>query len=410
MPKYAYTARDQAGAVQNGWVDAKMTEEVVSILQRRGLLVTSVKEAGAAAKQAPVKPMASRRLHGRVTTEDQVLLCQQLSALVDAGIPLLRSLRVINAQVESRTMLMALEEVTRDVEGGRTFRDALAKHPRVFSNMWLNLVETGEASGHLGQSLRQLAQHFQSANHLQNEVKTALTYPAFLIVMAIGVMIVFIYVVIPKFTGMFEAMNMTLPPLTQALVNISYFARKYWVVLLLGGAGGIWVIRRYFATEAGHWLLDRVVLKLPGLKNLFINVQIAEFFRGMTTLIESGVPLLSGLEIMCNSATNRVYGQGIALIKEYVKEGKTMAQPMEECGLFSPMAIQMVQVGEEIGELGKMMARVAQYYEERVEVFIARMSKLFEPVAIVVMGGLVLIIVLSVFLPIFKMSSGGGSL
>lgn len=410
MPKYAYTARDQKGAVQTGWVDAKNPDDVVGILQGRGLLVTAVAEPGHVAdtRSRGIKSMRGRRMHGAVNTEDQVLLCQQLAALIDAGIPLVRSLKVVTAQVESRELLLALEETTRDVEGGKTLQSALAKHPRIFTNMWLNLIETGEASGHLGQSLRQLAHHFESAHKLQNEMKTALTYPTFLIAAATVVLLVFVYVIIPKFTGMFKAMNMTLPPLTLMVIAVSDAARRYWVLMLLGAAGAIYGIRAYLATDAGKWAMDRLVLRLPGFSALFGNVQVAEFFRGMATLLESGVPLLSSLEIMCNSATNRVYGHGIAMVKEFVKEGKTMAQPMEECGLFPPMAVQMVQVGEEIGELAKMMDRVAKFYEERVEIFIARMTRLFEPIAIVVMAGIVMVIVLSIFMPIFKMSSGQG--
>lgn len=408
MPKYSYTARDQHGTVQTGMVDAKNPDEVVGILQGRGLLVTGVGELGEAiaAKAGPVRVARSRRLHGRVTTEDQVLLCQQLSALVDAGIPLVRSLRVVIAQVESRQLLLALEEATREVEAGRTFRDALAKHPKIFTNMWLNLVETGEASGHLGESLRQLAHHYEAANKLQNEVKTALTYPGFLIGAACLVMAVFVYVIIPKFTKMFEAMNMELPALTKAIIAISNGARQYWVLIVLGLGGGAFALRQFLGSAAGRAFMDRLLLTLPGFKVLFTNVQVAEFFRGMTTLLGSGVPLLSSLEIMGNCATSGIYGQGINMIKEYVKEGKTMAQPMEETGLFPPMAVQMVQVGEEIGELAKMMDRVARFYEERVEIFIARMSRLFEPIAIVVMAGIVLVIVLSIFMPIFKMSGG----
>lgn len=412
MPSFLYTARDQRGVAQSGHLDAVSEDEVVAILQNRGLLVTSISKKEAAAVSAAkltFRRSRTRTMHGRVTVGDQVMLCQQLATLIDAGIPLLKSLEVVSAQVESRVLLLSLEEVRRDVAAGRTFRDALARHPAVFSTMWLNLVETGEASGHLGQSLNQLARHFESIQHLRNEVTTALMYPACLIVAAILVLALFVYWLIPKFTAIFTTFDVELPLITRVMIQVSHIAKQYFVVVILGVVGIAYATRQYFRTEGGKWLRDRMVLQLPMFKPLFTYVQLAEFSRGLSTLLDSGVPLLSSLEILANSATNKVYGQAIATVKEYVKEGKTMAQPLEETGVFPPMTVQMVQVGEEVGELGKMVARVAKYYEERVEIFIARMTRLFEPIAIVVMGLLVLMIVVSIFLPIFKLAGGAGA-
>ena len=407
MPSFNYTARDQKGAVQVGLLDAVTEDEVIAILQHRGLLVTSI-----ARKDQRAMPLVAsgrarpRRMHTGVKVEDHVLLCQQLATLIEAGVPLLKSLDVASMQVESRMLLLALDEIRRNVAAGKTLRDALAQHPRVFSPLWLNLVETGETSGHLAQSLNQLAHHFESEHRLQSEVKTALTYPAFLMVAAIAVLIVFMYVIIPKFRDMFATMNIELPPITKLVLFASDFARQYWVALLLGIGGGGYGLTQYLRTEMGQWLRDRLVLKLPVFSGLFVNVQIAEFTSGLSTLLESGVPLLSSLEILERSATNRVYGQAIRTVREWVKEGKPMAQPMAETGLFPPMAVQMVMVGEEVGELAKMIKRVARYYDERVLIFIARLTKLFEPIAIVVMAGLVGIIVSAIFMPIFKMASG----
>jgi len=384
---------------------------VVAVLQRRGLLVTAISqksaEENARSTKVSFQQIAVRRMHGRVTVTDQVMLCQQLSTLVEAGVPLLKGLQVVSAQVESRTLLIALEEIRRDVEAGRTFRDGLVKHPAIFSKLWVNLVETGEASGHLATSLQQLARHLESAQHLENEVKTALTYPAFLIVTAIGVLALFVYWLIPKFTTMFSAMGLELPLLTQLVIGVSVAARKYVVVIILGAVVVGYLLKRYLQTEPGGWMCDRLSLQIPVFKSLFSCVQLAQFARGLSTLLDSGVPLLSGLEILENSMGNRVYGAAVRRIRELVKEGKTMAEPMAETGMFPPMAVQMVQVGEEVGELAKMAGRIAVYYEEQVSIFIARMTRLFEPIGIVVMAGLVLIIVLSIFMPIFKLSSSG---
>ena len=411
MAIFNYIGRDQAGIPQTGHLEAVDEDQVVALLQNRGLLVTSISRRDLATPVAVARARRKRkhaqRMHRGVTVDDQVLLCQQLATLVDAGVPLLKSLAVVSEQVSSQKLLVALEGVRHDVEAGRSFREALSKYPAIFDNMWVNLVETGEASGHLAKALEQLARHFEAAQHLQNEVKTALTYPAFLVVAAIGVLAVFVYCLIPKFTGMFESMNIELPLITRIVIGISDAARRY-VVLIIGGAGaGGYLFQRYLKSEAGQWMRDRVVLKLPLFSILFTYVHLAEFARGIATLLESGVPLLSSLEILEKSATNRVYGQAIGEVREAVKQGKSMAQPMDETGMFPPMAVQMVQVGEEVGELAKMCGRVARYYEARVETFIARMTRLFEPIAIVVMAGLVLIIVLSIFMPIFQMAGGG---
>ena len=407
MPTFTYTSRDQKGVVQTGQLDALNEDQVIAMLQHRGLLVTSIsrKDLAQAPKAAAAKSRR-RRMHTAVKVADQVLLCQQLSTLVDAGVPLLKSLKVASSQVESRLLLIALEEIYRDVEAGSTLRKALGKHPALFSNLWLNLVETGEASGHLAQAFQQLARHFEAAQHLQNEAKTALTYPAFLVVAATGVLALFVYWLIPKFTTMFASLDIELPLITRIIIGLSDAARRYVVVIIAGLVLSGWALRSYLRTEAGQWTRDRLFLYLPLFKHLFTFVQLAEFSRGLATLLESGVPLLSSLEILETGATNKVYGQAIGEVKEAVKEGKTMYEPMDKTGMFPPMTVQMVQVGEEVGELAKMTGRIAKYYEEQVETFISRMTRLFEPIAIVVMGGLVLIIVLAIFMPIFKMAGG----
>lgn len=408
MPTFAYTVRDQQGSLQTGSLDAIDQEEVVAILQRRGLLVTTISRKDLQPRRAATtaRRFRSGRMHTGVKTEDQVLLCQQLATLVEAGVPLLKSLEVASAQVESARLLMALDEARRDVEAGRTLRDALAKHPAVFSNLWVNLIETGETSGHLAQSLRQLARHFEAAERLQSAAKTAMTYPAFLLVASILVMAVFVYWVIPKFTGVFASMHIPLPLLTRIVIGVSDVARQYVAVVLFSGVGAGYALRRVLLTEQGQWVRDRLLLRLPLFGTLLMYVQLAEFGRGLSTLLESGVPLLSGLGILEHSATNKVYGQAIGTIREAVKEGQTMAEPMTEAGVFPPLTIQLVHVGEEVGQLTKMAGHIAHYYEERVDTFISRMTRLFEPIAIVCMGIFVMLIVLAIFMPIFNMAGG----
>ena len=405
MPSFVYTARDKHGVLQTGYLDAVDEDEVIGLLQNRGLFVTGLARKESAQARA-VPRRITHRLHSRVSVDDRVLFCQQLAALVEAGVPLARSLEVVSWQAESRPFLLAIEQLRQDIEAGLTFHEALAKHPKVFSRFWVNLVETGEASGHLAQSLNQLARYLESVRGLQRKAVTALTYPLVLIGAAILALAVFVFKIIPIFSGIFASMNVELPLLTQLIVGMSNFARRYAILVFLGMVAVGWGVRKFVRTEQGRWIVDRLLLRLPLAKQFFAQFQLAQFARGLGTLLESGVPILFSLEIMEQSAVNKVYAQAIAQVKESVREGKPMAEPMERTGVFPPMTVQMVQVGEETGELGKMLDRVAKYYEERVATFIERLQVLFEPIAIVVMAVIIGTIVISMFLPIFSLAGG----
>ena len=409
MPSFLYNARDRNGVLQTGHLDAVGEEEVVAILQNRGLIVTRLtRKDTEGPQQARTKGTGRRRLRaGGVKTGDKVQFCQQLATLLDAGIPLVKSLEVVGRQVESKTLLLAIDQMQQDIEAGQTFRDAMAKHPKVFSDFWMNLVETGEASGHLGQSLHQLSTYLESAQALQSKAATAMTYPLVLIAAAGICMGIFMLKIIPVFTGIFESMNMELPPLTKMIIGLSDFTRHYVLVVAAGAVGAFWGAKQFFRSEGGRLLLDRFLLSVPVFNKLFIGLQLAQFARGLATLLESGVPILYSLEITATSSSNQVYRRAIAEIKDFVREGKTMAEPLSESGLFPPMMVSMVQVGEEIGELGKMLDRVATYYEEQVATFIERMSVLFEPLAIMVMAGVIGVLVVAMFMPIFNMAQMG---
>jgi len=399
---FIYKARDKRGLLQTGRLEAGDADEALGVLQQRGLIVLSV----SGMEALKPKTIAHHRYHNRVTADDKILFCQQLAILLEAGIPLLRSLTVIAAQVESRQMLNAIEQMKRDVEGGWTFRHAMAKHPQVFSRFWVNLIETGEASGHLPKSLVQLSRYLESARELQSKAVTALTYPLVLIGAAVVALAVFIFKIIPVFTGIFAAMGTELPLMTRMVIGFSDLARRYVLLFALAIGAVVYLTRRFVQTEQGRWLLDELLLRIPLFSVLFINIQLAQFARGLSTLLESGVPILAGLEIMSRSATNMVYSKAIGSAQEFVREGGSMAEPLDRTGLFPPMVVQMIQVGEEIGELGKMLDRVARFYEERVTTFLARLSVTFEPIAIAIMGIVIGGLVVSIFLPIFQMAGG----
>ena len=406
MPSFLYTARDRRGILQTGQLDAVDEDEVVTVLQNRGLIVTRLSHKTAEMGQALQRRQMARRLHGKVTSDDLVLFCQQLATLLEAGIPLLKSLEVLSAQVESRALLVAVEQMRRDIEAGKTFRDALARHPNIFSSFWVNLIETGEASGHLAQSLHHLARYLESVRTLMRKASTALTYPVIMIVAAVIALAIFTLKIIPIFKGVFASMGLELPMLTLIVITVSSFVKQYFVLVVIGAIAAGYVLSQFVRSDQGRWLIDRLQLRLPGFNHFFMHFQLAQFSRGLSTLLESGVPILYGLEIMEHSATNQVYARAIGQVKESVREGKSLAEPMEATGLFPAMVVQMIQVGEEIGELGKMLDRVAKYYEEWLETFIERLAVMFEPIAIMVMAVVIGTIVLAMFLPIFRLAGG----
>jgi type IV pilus assembly protein PilC len=400
-------ARDWNVALHTGQLDAVNEDEAIGALQTRGLFLTWLKRKEAERAQAAKRGAArdTSGMRGRVTVDDKVIFCQQLATLLGAGVPLLKGLEVISAQVDSRALFHAVEQMRQDIEAGKTFRDALAAHPKIFSSFWVNLVETGEASGHLTQSLNQLAHYLESVRDLQRKAITALTYPMVLVGAAVLALSVFVIKIVPVFSEVFSSMNVQIPTLTRVIIAISTFAGRHVFWMIVGAVGIVFAIRAFVRSEEGGWIIDQVTLVIPVIKRLFIQLQLAQFARGLGALLESGVPILFSLEIAQQSATNRFYSRAIGEVKEAVRQGKPMAEPMERTGLFPPMTVQMVQVGEETGELGKMLDRVAKHYEERVDTFIERLSSLFEPIAIAITAVIIGTFVIAMFLPIFQLAS-----
>lgn len=413
MPDFFYKVRTREGKLESGSMKAVSEDNLVTALQGRGYVVISVskkkEEIISSAREKKGKPLSrKRKFHSQIKTDDMIMFSRQLATMLDAGVTLLRSLGIISQQIESRQLYKTVEEMKKDIEKGKTFRDALSRHPKVFSKFWVNLVETGEASGHLPSSLEQLVKFLETSGSIQRKVVSALIYPAVLSVVATGSIIIFLVKIIPVFSEIFDGFNIELPPLTQAVIEVSDVVRHHFGLIIIVVVGVIFIVRKYIQTEQGRWNLDCLKLKLPVFGPLFQIISVSRFSNSLGTLIKSGVPILHGLEIVEKATGNKLFEQAISEVKESVREGKTMAEPLEKNLLFPPMFVQMVKVGEEIGELSKMLDRVSEFYDERVTVFVERLSVLFEPVAIVVMGGIVGLLVVSMFMPIFQISQLGG--
>ena len=406
MPDFLYKARDSEGNIVQGTMIAENQAEVIDILQRRSLLITSVQEIIVKKKiKAPALKFARLSFSTKVKTDDLCIFARQLGTLLNAGVPLLRSLSVLGKQVSSLPLRNAIEKIKEDIQSGSTLKDALDKHPKVFSKFWVNLVGTGEASGQLPSVLEQIAQYFESSGELQRKVISALMYPAILLFVCTSAIFVFVLKIVPVFAEMFASFGSQLPAITQFLVDLSAVLRKFFLPGVILTPVAIFLFIRLIKTDKGRLVFDKIRLGMPIFGNLFRNIAIANFARGLGTMIASGVPILYALEIVTKTVGNRVIEDSLEVVKDSVRDGKSIAEPLEQSGIFPPMVVLMVNVGEETGELSDMLKHVAVFYEERVSMVVERLSSLLEPFMLVFMGGVVGFLVIAMFLPIFKMAT-----
>ncbi len=401
MPSFNYKVRDSQGREVQDSREAQSEEELISRLQSEGLVVISVTASGPVARK---KALIATGFHVRVTLDDLIVFSRQLATMLGAGVTLLKSLDVLSRQLESDTLLKAVKQMKHDIAGGSTFRDAMAKHPKIFSDFWVHVVETGEASGALPVALTQLADYLESAAAMRSKVTSALVYPCVLILIAIVALTVFTVWIIPIFSRVFDSFDMELPTLTNLVIIFSKTIRRYFLLLLAGlGAFG-YAFSRHIRSERGKWQLDRLKFKIPILSSLFQRIAIERFASGLSTLIESGVPILYGLDIIAKAVENKVVEKAIGEVRESVRQGKGMSAPLEQSGVFTPMVVQMVSVGEEIGELGKMLKKISEFYRERIATTLTRITTLIEPAVLVIMGGVIGVLVVSMFMPIFQLA------
>jgi len=402
MPFFKYVARDRSGKLIEEITETINEEDLVNGLQARGLIIISV---GPAPEVKSKKKTDKRRYHRAVKPHDLIMFSRELATLLGAGVTLIKSLDILCEQIESQTLLAAVKQIKKDVEGGYTFQNALKKHNKIFSSFWINLVETGEASGHLPSSLDQVASYLEENAELKRKIVSALMYPLVLVVVATGAIAVFLLKIIPIFSEIFKGFNVELPALTQMVINLSNVVRKFFLLVVVAGIVLFIVLKKYVSTEKGRGQFDQFLFSMPVIGQLIQEIATERFASGLGTLIKSGVPILHALEIAEKTAGNKVMENALREVKTAVKEGKGMGQTMQNSSLFSPLVVQMISVGEEIGELGKMLDRVSAFYKERVNTFISRVTTMFEPIVLVFMGIIVGILVVAMFMPIFSISS-----
>jgi type IV pilus assembly protein PilC len=372
-------------------------EAVMALLRREQILVSSVKEKG--------KEMALPKLGGGVPAKDLAVFTRQFSVMIDAGLPLVQCLEILASQQENKTFAKILQQTRMDVEGGASLADAMRKHPKAFDELFVNMIAAGEAGGILDTILKRLATYIEKAVKLKSQVKGAMIYPIAVMSIAAIVVAVILWKVIPTFAAMFEGLGAQLPLPTRIVIAASNWFVRLLPFLVLGLVGGGLLIRRYYATYGGRRTIDRMVLKLPVLGVLMQKISVARFCRTLATLISSGVPILDGLEITARTSGNAIIEDAIMAVRKAVESGMTLAQPLKESGVFPPMVVQMIGVGEQTGALDAMLSKIADFYEDEVDQAVANLLTLLEPIMIMFLGVTVGGIVISMYLPLFDLIS-----
>ncbi len=411
MPKYLVVAKDNEAKTITEIVDSSDQDQAVALIQGRGLFVMSVKESHdgvmAPVVHEDVLVEANKKFgHTGISMDDNVSFARQLATMIEAGVPLLRSLTVIASQVDSRDLHSVLQNIVHEVEGGNTFSSALAKYPRVFSPFWVSLVEVGEASGTMPKVLEKLASYMEDEAAFRSTVRGALIYPGVLFAICILAVLFFALFIGPTFERIFKDMGVALPGITVVMLTIFKVVKEKFLLFVAGAVIAFFLFKNHIKAGAGRLWFERLLFKLPVVGNIVKVIVVEKFTSQMAILIESGVPILYALEIAERLVDNMVCAAVIKEVSEGVREGRLLAEPMEKNGFFPPMTVQMVRVGEETGELGKMLNHVAGYYKKNVEDFLKRFGTLIEPVMLVVMGGIIGTIVISMFLPILSLATG----
>jgi len=393
---YLWKGRSPSGELLSGEYQTASKDELVSYLRKRKIIITSVKEKGAqVAFKMPGK--------NRVGVKDISVFTRQFATMINAGLPMVQCLDILSQQTEKEFFKTSIAKIMSDVEGGSTLGEAMGRHPKIFNSLFVNMVEAGEAGGILDVILVRLAQFLEKLDALQRKVKGALTYPAVVGVVATGATIFMLMFIIPTFAKMFTDFGGELPLSTRIVIGISDFLRGYWWALGAGVAGAIVGFKRYYATSAGRYSCDKLMLKVPVLGNVVRKGSVARFTRTLGTLISSGVPILQGLEITAKTAGNMVVEKAVMATRESISQGNTISEPLKECGVFPPMVTSMIAVGEQTGALDEMLDKIASFYDSEVDTAVEALTAIIEPVMIVVMGVVVGGMLIAMYLPMFKL-------
>lgn len=396
MAVYTWKGKNKYGDVVFGERVGASVEEVARSLQKEQIQITSV----APKKLAPGLPFLKRE---KVRLKELAVYSRQLSVLIDAELPLIQSLGILSEQQKNKYFKKVIETIKNDVEAGSTLHQAKRKHPKVFDNLYCNLVGSGEQSGSLDIMLRRLAEYIEKTVKLRAQVKQAMIYPVAIVIFALVVATFLLWKVIPVFASIFIELGAELPLLTAVIVKMSNFVQSYIFFMFLGLIAFVLLFRAYRKTPQGRWTVDRILLKVPLFGKLLHKVSISRVTRTLSTLISGGIPMLESLKITSSTAGNVLIEKQIMETRRLVSEGKTLHDSLKEAGTFPLMMTQMVNVGEATGTLDEMLSKLANFYDEEVETSVAALLSVMEPVLLIFVGGIVGSLVISMYLPIFSL-------
>ncbi len=399
MPTYTYSARNLTGALQQGEIELPSREEVAGFLRRQKLIPVKIEEK---------KSTLSLSLGSGIKTRDIVIFTRQFATMINAGLPLVQSLDILATQTENKTFAKTIARVQHDVESGHTLADALRQHPKVFTDLYTNMVAAGEVGGILDVILLRLATFLEKNDALRRKIKGAMVYPAVILLVAVAAVALLLIMVIPTFQNMFEGAGVALPGPTLFVIFLSELLQNYWYVFIAAIAAAIFVVRSIYRTSGGRLAIDRMLLRAPIFGNLLRKTAVARFTRTLGTLVSSGVSILEGLEITARTAGNRVIHDAVLESRTSIAGGETIAEPLKRSGVFPPMVVQMINVGEQTGGLDEMLTKIADFYDDEVDQAVEALLSAMEPIMIVFLGGVVGGMIVAMYLPIFDMIGAVG--
>ncbi len=410
MPTYKFEALDTSGQEVKDSVEAGNEEEASQKIKAMGYFVTKLTAAAQKARKKGKKKGGGKSrktfVLGGVSQKMLCIFTRQFSTLQDAGLPVLRSLRILEKQMKPSALKNALIDVVDDVESGSTLSESLGRHPKAFDRLYVNMVKAGEAGGALEVILQRLAEFKEKSQSLKRKIVGAMVYPGVVISVAVGILTFIMVSIIPKFKKIFEEFGLSLPTATKILIDVSDWVASYWYVIPLFPLGIYLLLKLIRMTRAGNYALDRVTLWIPIVGSLAEKTIVARTMRTLGTLISSGVPILEALAIVKDTANNIVFERMFQRVLESIREGDTIADPLRESRLVDDMVVNMVEVGEETGDLDTMLYKVADFYDEEVDTLVKSLISLLEPIMIVFLGGIIGAIVISLFLPLIKLLEG----
>jgi len=397
MPVFAYRGKSRAGVEVRGEREADTKQALLATLRREQISPLMVKEKG--------KELSLPKLGGKVKTKELAIFTRQFSVMIDAGLPLVQCLEALAQQQENKVFAGVLQAVRTEVEGGSTLAYAMSQHPKVFDTLYTNMIAAGEAGGILDTILQRLSSYIEKAVKLKRAVQSAMVYPVAVLTIAVGVIILILWKVVPIFVNLFASLDAGLPLPTRIVIAMSNFVGRYIIFMVPAFMGLGYAFRRYYQTPPGRMTVDGLMLKVPVLGNVLRKIAVARFSRTLSTLITSGVPILEGLAITARTAGNAVIEKAIMETRTSIEQGKTIVEPLRESGVFPTMVTQMVAVGEQTGALDNMLTKVAEFFEDEVDAAVADLLTAIEPIMILLLGVIVGGIVISMYLPLFSLIS-----